>query len=214
MNFFFPYLEFFHYSRLNVPTFVELYLFDTIKSIKKDDVKFWRLFKKCAMVCSTSFYKNCSTYIISNPNILFCSFLPILLKISQSLWFIWSFYFQTFTTSLCFFLLDYQCTISWRGERCGVAKFMFSCWSWLRWNSINFRCRLPNASLACTKGESISCIFYLNKVLISTHFDKGSRIIILCHGLKEFLEKCPTQFQVYIWYATQCHNIYNYLDQI
>jgi hypothetical protein len=35
-----PYLEFLHYSGLNVPTFVELYPFGAIKSIKEDDVRF------------------------------------------------------------------------------------------------------------------------------------------------------------------------------
>jgi len=35
-----PYLEFFHYSRLSVPTFVELYHFGDIKSFKEDDVEF------------------------------------------------------------------------------------------------------------------------------------------------------------------------------
>jgi hypothetical protein len=42
-------------------------------------------------------------------------------------------------------------------------------------------------------------IFNLNGVLITTCFDKGSHNIILCLGLKELLEKCLAQFQVYIW---------------
>jgi hypothetical protein len=42
-------------------------------------------------------------------------------------------------------------------------------------------------------------IFDLNGVLITTCFDKGSHNIILCLGLKELLEKCLEQFQVYIW---------------
>jgi len=33
-------------------------------------------------------------------------------------------------------------------------------------------------------------------------------------GLKELLDRCVAQFHVYTWFATQCHNIYNYLDQI
>jgi len=45
----FPYLEFFHYFGLNVPTFVELYSFGAIKSFKEDDVRFWTLVKKCTM---------------------------------------------------------------------------------------------------------------------------------------------------------------------
>jgi len=36
----FPYLKFFHYSRLSVPTFVELYHIGDIKSLKEDDVEF------------------------------------------------------------------------------------------------------------------------------------------------------------------------------
>ncbi len=35
-----PYLEFFHYIGLNVPTFVELYPFDAIRCIKENDVRF------------------------------------------------------------------------------------------------------------------------------------------------------------------------------
>jgi hypothetical protein len=31
--------------------------------------------------------------------------------------------------------------------------------------------------------------------------------------LKEFLEKCLVQFQVYILFIAQNHNIYNYLSQ-
>jgi hypothetical protein len=57
-------------------------------------------------------------------------------------------------------------------------------------------------------------IFDLNKVLIATCFDRGSHTIILRPGLKEFVAKCFVQFQVYIWSTTQCHNIYNYLNQI
>ncbi len=57
-------------------------------------------------------------------------------------------------------------------------------------------------------------IFNLNRVLIATRFDRGSRIIILHRGLKEFLEKYLAQFQVYIWSIGQHHNIYNYFDQI
>jgi hypothetical protein len=45
MKTFFPYLEFLHNYRLNVPTFVELYPFGTIRSIKEDDVRFWTLLK-------------------------------------------------------------------------------------------------------------------------------------------------------------------------
>jgi hypothetical protein len=40
-----PYLNFFHYFGLSVPTFVELYPFGTIKNIKEDDVRFRTLFK-------------------------------------------------------------------------------------------------------------------------------------------------------------------------
>ncbi len=62
---------------------------------------------------------------------------------------------------------------------------------------------------------SLFCvIFDQNGILIITCFDKGSFIVVFCLGLKEFLEKCLAQFQVYIWSTTQCHNIYNYLDQI
>jgi len=83
-----PYLEFLHYFGLSVPTFVELYPFNTIRCIKEDDVSFRTLFKKCTMAYSTSFYRNHSTFIISNPNIFFCSFLPMLFWIVQFHWFL------------------------------------------------------------------------------------------------------------------------------
>ncbi len=63
-------------------------------------------------------------------------------------------------------------------------------------------------------------IFYLNGVLVVTHFDRGgyhkapSRTIILQPRLKEFLNKCVAQFHMYIWPIAYQHNIYNYLDQI
>ncbi len=56
-------------------------------------------------------------------------------------------------------------------------------------------------------------IFNLNGVLIATRFIKGFRTIILHLGLKEFLNKCLAQFQVYIWFVAQHHNIYNYLNK-
>jgi hypothetical protein len=61
MKTFLPYLKFLHYFGFHVPTFVELYPFGAIKSIKEDDVKFQTLFEKCTMVCSTSFYRIRST---------------------------------------------------------------------------------------------------------------------------------------------------------
>jgi hypothetical protein len=50
-----PYLKFLDYIKLNVFTFMEFYPFSTIKNIKEDDVRFWTLFEKCTMACSTSF---------------------------------------------------------------------------------------------------------------------------------------------------------------
>ncbi len=41
-------------------------------------------------------------------------------------------------------------------------------------------------------------IFDVNRILIATQFDRGSYTIIIHLGLKEFLEKCHTKFQVYI----------------
>jgi len=83
MKTFLPYLKFFHYFGFCVPTFVELYPFGAIKSIKEDDVKFQTLFEKCTMACFTSFYRNHSTSIVSSLNIFFCSFLPMLFWIFQ-----------------------------------------------------------------------------------------------------------------------------------
>jgi hypothetical protein len=62
------YLKFIHYFGLSVPTFVELYPFGTIKSLKEDDVKFQMLFEKCTMACSTNFCGNHSTSIVNSPN--------------------------------------------------------------------------------------------------------------------------------------------------
>jgi hypothetical protein len=42
-------LEFLHNSRLIVPTFVELYPFNAIRSLEEDDVKF-EMFKKCTIM--------------------------------------------------------------------------------------------------------------------------------------------------------------------
>jgi len=77
MKVLFMYLKFLHYSGFNVPMFVEFYRFGTIKIMKEDNVKFWMLFEKCTMACFASFCRNHLTYIISNPNILFCSFLSM-----------------------------------------------------------------------------------------------------------------------------------------
>jgi hypothetical protein len=68
--------------------------------------------------------------------------------------------------------------------------------------------------LLIAKVNPFHVIFDLNGIFIATRFDKGSHTIIFCFGLKEFLEKCLAQFQVYIWSTTQHHNIYNYLNHI
>jgi hypothetical protein len=52
------------------------------------------------------------------------------------------------------------------------------------------------------KVNSFHVIFNLEGVLIATHFDRGSCTVILCLRLKEFIKKCLTQFQVYIWSTT------------
>ncbi len=49
MKILFLYFEFFHYFGLTVPTFVNFYPFNTIRSIKEDDVRFRTLFEKCTM---------------------------------------------------------------------------------------------------------------------------------------------------------------------
>jgi hypothetical protein len=49
LGIFLPYIESFHYSEFTVATFVENYAFDAIRSLKKDDVKFWTLFEICTM---------------------------------------------------------------------------------------------------------------------------------------------------------------------
>jgi len=60
--------------------------------------------------------------------------------------------------------------------------------------------------------------FYLNGVLVATHFNKGKYgkvatcTIIFWLGLKEFLDNCVKQFHVYVWFATHRHHVYNFLD--
>ncbi len=66
-----PYIECLYYSRFNVPTFVELYPFNTIRSLEKDDVKFQTLLEKCTMACCTNFCKNRLSSIVSSLDILF-----------------------------------------------------------------------------------------------------------------------------------------------
>jgi hypothetical protein len=52
--------------------------------------------------------------------------------------------------------------------------------------------------LFAKKMSPFHVIFDLNGILIATRFDRGSTIVILYPRLKEFLEKCLVQFQVYI----------------
>jgi len=100
---FLSYLKFLHNYGLNVLTFVELYPFNAIKSIKENNVKFRTLFEKCTMAYSTSLCKNCFTFIVSSPNIFFYFVFAMFFWIFQSHWFIWLIYFQTFTTTICIF---------------------------------------------------------------------------------------------------------------
>jgi len=51
---FLSYLKFLHNYGLNVPTFMELYPFNAIRSIKENNVKFQTLFEKYTMAYSTS----------------------------------------------------------------------------------------------------------------------------------------------------------------
>ncbi len=63
----------------------------------------------------------------------------------------------------------------------------------------NVDSEMPHSPIA--KVNPFHVIFDLDGVLIATHFDKGSCIIILCPRLKEFIKKCLAQFQVYIWFV-------------
>jgi hypothetical protein len=198
-----PFVEILHYFEFSVPTFVEIYPFDAIRSIKKDDVRFWTLFEKCTIACSTNFDRNHWTSTISSPNIFF-SPSNLFLDFPISLIYM-VLLFSKFHNYFVFFLLDYWCVVSWRGRRCGVTKFMRGCWSWFRWNSIDFgfevpnalgrrcgvtkfthdcwswhgwasidfKCRLPNASFTCNKGESISCDFLFEQSSNRHMFQSG-----------------------------------------
>ncbi len=86
-------------------------------------------------------------------------------------------------------------------------------------------------SIDVSPSHEVSCvndIFDLNEVLVITSFKIVQKMgpltwhqkpfvlfrsIVLRLGLKVILERCMAQFSVYIWLATQCHNINNYLDQ-
>ncbi len=103
----FPYLKFLHNPKFSVPTFMEFYPFGTIRNIMEDDVRFWTMFKKCTMACFANFCRNHSTSIVSNPNIIFCSFLPMSFQIFQFHRFLWLVYFRTLITTICLFFLDY-----------------------------------------------------------------------------------------------------------
>ncbi len=92
-----------HYFGFNVPTFVKLYPFGTIKNFKEDDVRSQMLLKKCTMAYYASFSRNRSTSIVNSPNFFFCSFLPFLSWIFQILSFMWSLISRTLPTTLCFF---------------------------------------------------------------------------------------------------------------
>lgn len=83
MKIFFPYLEFLHYSKLSIPTFVEFYPFGTIRSLKENNVRFQTLVDNAPWPIMY-FCKNHSTFLICSPNFIFCSFLPILSWIFQS----------------------------------------------------------------------------------------------------------------------------------
>jgi hypothetical protein len=167
MKILFLYIELnLHYFGFNVPTFVKLYPFGTIKSFKEDDVRSRMLFKKCTMACYTSFNINCSTSIVGSPN----------------------------SRAIVEVGLDEIPLISG-----GDSPVLCS----------------PTVEV-----NPFHVIFDLNGVWITTCFNKGgygkatSHTIIFHPRLKEFPNKCLVQFHVYIWFTTQHHKIYNYLDQI
>jgi hypothetical protein len=49
--------DFFHYIKLSIPTFVELYPFGTIKSFKKDNVRFQTLFENAPWLVTLLFVR-------------------------------------------------------------------------------------------------------------------------------------------------------------
>lgn len=87
---------------------------------------------------------------------------------------------------------------------------------------------LPTFCLPSPKVNSFHFIFDLNGVFVATHFKVvqnirpltqherahvSSRTLVLKLELKEFLERCMTQFIKYIWFIAQHHNINCHLDQ-
>ncbi len=220
------YFQFLHNSRLNVPTFVELYPFGTIKSIKEDDVRFWTLFKKCTMACSTSFCRNCLTSIINSPNILFCSFLPMFFGFSNLI----DLYGQSISSlSQLLFVLFFQIINApfpkevedkeedreLPNSRMVVEVSLDEIPPTLGFDSqmpqvenvespnsrtivaINLD-EIPSISIVnslvpyspIAEVSPFHVIFYLNEIMITTHFNKGFHTIIFCPKLKEFVEKC------------------------
>jgi hypothetical protein len=151
------------------------------------------LFKKCTMAWHTIFYKNHLTSVISSPNFLFCSFLPILSWISNLIDLYGFSILRLSQLLFVFFLLGYWCVVSWKGGRNGITKFMRIRCIKVGWDATDFGSGLPSASFAFSRDESIHVIFYLNRILVVTHFHRGgyckapSCIVILLLELKEFL---------------------------
>jgi len=173
MKIFLLYLELnLHYSRLNVPTFVKLYPFGAIKSLKENGVRSWMLFKKCTMACYAYFNRNCSISIVCSPNFFFCSFFPLFLGLSKFFhlcgpWFL----------GLCQLLIVFSfrwlvfCFLKrWKMWSRQIHTLL---WSWFGWNSIDFEWWLPSALFAYSEGESISCDFRFEWTFDHHMFQEG-----------------------------------------
>ncbi len=70
-------------------------------------------------------------------------------------------------------------------------------------STLNVDSKVPH--LPMVEVSPFHVIFNLNKILITTCFNKGFHIVIFRFGLKEFMGKCLLQFQIYICSTTQCH---------
>jgi hypothetical protein len=152
---------------------VETYPFGSIESFKEDNVKFQMLFEKCTTVYNVNFYRNQSTCIIRSLKfpLLFCSSNPFLVFFISLIYMVLQ--FLDFPNFSIFVLLGNWCVISC-GRRNAVAKFMVLWWIGIAWNVIYLRNGILNTPGSPTpKVSPLHVVFYLNKVLVTTCFDRG-----------------------------------------
>jgi hypothetical protein len=180
----------------SVPTFVEDYPFGSIKSLKEDNVKFRMLFEKCTMVYNTNFLRNQSTCIVRSLNFPFFLFFKSILGFFISLIYM-VLQFVDFPNYSKFGFLGNWCVVFWGGRRSEVAKFRVLWWLGIAWDAIYFGNGISSMPYSPSlKVGPLYVVFDLNKVLVTTRFDRGgywkvpSCIFVFNLKFKKFLERC------------------------